>query len=200
MRCGRKGTTSSWASARDGRSGLGGYDDRAGGAGRNGLSSRLTAAEVTAMDARPLIAARRPGRPCVRRVSLGIYGDAVRRSSYRNAKLGTLLETIDEVLSATVPAPELAARGRPGTRGCDRQAYSARSRPRQMRRAAATEWCAVAAADSVTEETPATGEGARPPAAIAGMRSTGWRVMANSCVRARAPATRRVVGRHKRGL
>jgi len=36
------------------------------------------------------------GRPFVNNVSLGIYGDAVRRAGYRDAKLRTLLETAEE--------------------------------------------------------------------------------------------------------
>jgi diacylglycerol kinase family enzyme len=38
------------------------------------------------------------GRTFLNNVSLGIYGDAVRRPQYRGAKLQTLLETADEVL------------------------------------------------------------------------------------------------------
>jgi diacylglycerol kinase family enzyme len=38
------------------------------------------------------------GRLFLNNVSLGIYGDAVRRAGYRDAKLRTLLETVDEVL------------------------------------------------------------------------------------------------------
>ena len=59
----------------------------------------------------------------------------------------------------------------------ERQAYSARWRPRQTRRAAATEWFAVAAADSVPMERPTIGEGARAPGDVAGRRNTGWRVI-----------------------
>jgi diacylglycerol kinase family enzyme len=40
-------------------------------------------------------------------LSLGIYGDAVQRSAYRDAKLRTMLDTLHEVLSATDPPPEL---------------------------------------------------------------------------------------------
>jgi len=47
------------------------------------------------------------GHPFVNNVSLGIYGDAVRRSGYRNAKLRTMLDTIDEVLSTTAATPGL---------------------------------------------------------------------------------------------
>ena len=39
------------------------------------------------------------GRPFVNNVSLGIYGEAVRRSGYRDAKVRTLLETAQEVLA-----------------------------------------------------------------------------------------------------
>ena len=47
------------------------------------------------------------GTPFLNNVSLGIYGDAVRRPAYRDAKLQTILGTIDEVLSATTAAPGL---------------------------------------------------------------------------------------------
>ena len=47
------------------------------------------------------------GRPFLNNVSLGVYGDAVRRPGYRDAKLQTILGTIDEVLSATTAAPGL---------------------------------------------------------------------------------------------
>ena len=59
-----------------------------------GLERRIDMAEVN-------------GRPFLNNVSLGIYGDAVRRSGYRDAKVRTMLETVDEVLSATAPTPEL---------------------------------------------------------------------------------------------
>jgi diacylglycerol kinase family enzyme len=47
------------------------------------------------------------GRQFLNNVSLGVYGDAVQRSAYRDAKLRTMLKTIHEVLSATDPTPEL---------------------------------------------------------------------------------------------
>jgi diacylglycerol kinase family enzyme len=47
------------------------------------------------------------GRVFLNNVSLGIYGDAVQRSSYRDAKVRTLLETIAEVLGPSRAAPEL---------------------------------------------------------------------------------------------
>jgi diacylglycerol kinase family enzyme len=40
-------------------------------------------------------------------VSLGVYGEAVRRSSYRDAKVRTLLETAEEVLGPAAEAPAL---------------------------------------------------------------------------------------------
>ena len=40
-------------------------------------------------------------------ISLGVYGDAVQRSGYRDAKLQTTLDTLHEVLSSTAPTPEL---------------------------------------------------------------------------------------------
>jgi diacylglycerol kinase family enzyme len=45
------------------------------------------------------------GRPFVNNVSLGIYGDAVQRASYRDAKLRTLLQTAQEVLGPSAPPP-----------------------------------------------------------------------------------------------
>ena len=57
-----------------------------------GLERRIDIAEIN-------------GRPFLNNVSLGIYGDAVQRSGYRDAKLLTILETVDEVLSASNPTP-----------------------------------------------------------------------------------------------
>jgi diacylglycerol kinase family enzyme len=45
------------------------------------------------------------GRMFLNNVCLGVYGDAVRRPAYRDAKLRTLLKTADEVLSSTAEAP-----------------------------------------------------------------------------------------------
>jgi diacylglycerol kinase family enzyme len=47
------------------------------------------------------------GRVFLNNVSLGIYGDAVQRGSYRDAKVRTLLETTAEVLGPSRAAPEL---------------------------------------------------------------------------------------------
>jgi diacylglycerol kinase family enzyme len=47
------------------------------------------------------------GRLFLNNVSLGIYGDAVQRTSYRDAKVRTLLETTAEVLGPSRAAPEL---------------------------------------------------------------------------------------------
>ncbi|MBV9007090.1 MAG: hypothetical protein JO181_20650 [Solirubrobacterales bacterium] len=58
------------------------------------------------------------GRPFLNNVSLGIYGDAVRRATYRDAKVRTLLEAAEEVLGpgAAVSGMELADdRGRKHT-------------------------------------------------------------------------------------
>ena len=44
-------------------------------------------------------------RPFLNNVSLGIYGEAVRQAGYRDAKIRTMLQTVDEVLTATVVAP-----------------------------------------------------------------------------------------------
>ena len=47
------------------------------------------------------------GRLFVNNVSLGVYGDAVRRPAYRDAKVRTLLETVQEVLGPSAQAPAL---------------------------------------------------------------------------------------------
>jgi diacylglycerol kinase family enzyme len=47
------------------------------------------------------------GRMFVNNVSLGVYGEAVRRSAYRDAKVRTLLETAEEVLGPSGEAPAL---------------------------------------------------------------------------------------------
>jgi diacylglycerol kinase family enzyme len=47
------------------------------------------------------------GRMFLNNVSLGVYGDAVRRPGYRDAKIRTLLETAREVLGPSAPAPAL---------------------------------------------------------------------------------------------
>jgi diacylglycerol kinase family enzyme len=57
----------------------------------DGLERRIDVAEVN-------------GRMFLNNVSLGIYGEAVRRPAYRDAKLRTLLETAQEVLGPSAPA------------------------------------------------------------------------------------------------
>jgi diacylglycerol kinase family enzyme len=47
------------------------------------------------------------GRLFLNNVSLGIYGDAVQQSAYRDAKVRTLLETAQQVLSPGARAPAL---------------------------------------------------------------------------------------------
>jgi diacylglycerol kinase family enzyme len=47
------------------------------------------------------------GRLFLNNVSLGIYGDAIRQAGYRDAKLRTLLETVDEVLGPGGVADEM---------------------------------------------------------------------------------------------
>jgi diacylglycerol kinase family enzyme len=47
------------------------------------------------------------GRLFLNNVSLGIYGEAVRQPTYRDAKMRTLVETTREVLGPTAAAPEL---------------------------------------------------------------------------------------------
>jgi diacylglycerol kinase family enzyme len=59
-----------------------------------GVERRIDVAEVN-------------GRMFVNNVSLGIYGDAVARPGYRDAKARTLLETAEEVLGPSAPAPAL---------------------------------------------------------------------------------------------
>ena len=49
------------------------------------------------------------GRVFLNNVSLGIYGNAVQRSSYRDAKVRTLLETSAEVLGPSRAAPNCAS-------------------------------------------------------------------------------------------
>jgi diacylglycerol kinase family enzyme len=60
----------------------------------DGVERRIDVAEVN-------------GRTFLNNVSLGIYGDAVRRSEYRGAKVRTLLETADQVLGPSGEVPEL---------------------------------------------------------------------------------------------
>ena len=62
----------------------------------DGVERRIDLAEVN-------------GRAFLNNVSLGIYGDAVRRSAYRDAKVRTVLETADEVMrqGAVLPALHL---------------------------------------------------------------------------------------------
>jgi diacylglycerol kinase family enzyme len=59
-----------------------------------GLERRIDMAEVN-------------GRPFLNNISLGVYGDAVQRSGYRDAKLQTTLDTLHEVLSSTAPSAQL---------------------------------------------------------------------------------------------
>jgi diacylglycerol kinase family enzyme len=47
------------------------------------------------------------GRPFLNNVSLGIYGEAVSQSAYRNAKVRTLVETAERVLGPSGKAPAL---------------------------------------------------------------------------------------------
>jgi diacylglycerol kinase family enzyme len=60
----------------------------------DGVERRIDVAEVN-------------GRMFLNNVSLGIYGDAVRRPEYRDAKVPTLLETAREVLGPSGKLPEL---------------------------------------------------------------------------------------------
>jgi diacylglycerol kinase family enzyme len=47
------------------------------------------------------------GRVFVNNVSVGVYGDAVQRPAYRDAKLRTLLDTAHEVLGPSASAPQM---------------------------------------------------------------------------------------------
>jgi diacylglycerol kinase family enzyme len=60
----------------------------------DGIERRIDAAEVD-------------GRLFLNNVSLGLYGDAVRRPGYRDAKMQTLLATARDVLGPSAPIPEL---------------------------------------------------------------------------------------------
>lgn len=60
----------------------------------DGVERRIDMAEVN-------------GRLYLNNVSLGIYGDAVRQPAYRDAKVRTLLETAQQVLGPSAPAPAL---------------------------------------------------------------------------------------------
>jgi len=59
-----------------------------------GLERRVDLAEVN-------------GRAFLNNVSLGVYGDAIQQPGYREAKLRTMLKTINEVLSSTLSTPGL---------------------------------------------------------------------------------------------
>ena len=59
-----------------------------------GLERRIDMAEVN-------------GRPFLNNVSLGVYGEAVSRSGYRDAKTRTMLDTVRAVLSSTTPTPKI---------------------------------------------------------------------------------------------
>jgi diacylglycerol kinase family enzyme len=60
----------------------------------DGVERRIDVAEVN-------------GRVFLNNVSLGIYGDAVRQPTYRDAKARTLLETAAQVLGPSAAAPDL---------------------------------------------------------------------------------------------
>jgi diacylglycerol kinase family enzyme len=64
------------------------------GAFTDGVERRIDVAEVN-------------GRTFLNNVSLGIYGEAVRQSAYRDAKVRTLLETAQEVLGPGAEIPAL---------------------------------------------------------------------------------------------
>jgi diacylglycerol kinase family enzyme len=69
----------------------------------NGVERRIDVAEVN-------------GRLFLNNVSLGIYGDAIRKSSYRDAKARTLLDTAAHVLGPSATAVDLTVvddQGRP---------------------------------------------------------------------------------------
>ena len=60
----------------------------------DGVERRIDLAEVN-------------GRAFVNNVSLGIYGEAVRQSAYRNAKVRTLVQTAEPVLGPSGKTPAL---------------------------------------------------------------------------------------------
>jgi diacylglycerol kinase family enzyme len=64
------------------------------GAFTEGVERRIDVAEVN-------------GRTFLNNVSLGVYGEAVRRSAYRDAKVRTLLQTAEEVLGPGAEVPAL---------------------------------------------------------------------------------------------
>ena len=76
------------------------------------------------------------GRLFLNNVSLGIYGDAVRQPTYRDAKARTLLETAAHVLGPSAAAVDLQLvddRGRPTSqprRSCSCRTTPTRSNPR----------------------------------------------------------------------
>src|SRR6201993_2083786 len=69
----------------------------------NGVERRIDTAEVN-------------GRLFLNNVSLGIYGDAVRRPAYRDAKVRTLLETAAEVMGPAAGGARAGPGRRPGAR------------------------------------------------------------------------------------
>jgi diacylglycerol kinase family enzyme len=60
----------------------------------DGVERRIDMAEVN-------------GRLFLNNVSLGIYGDAVQKAGYRDAKVRTLLETVQQVMGPSAQAPDL---------------------------------------------------------------------------------------------
>ena len=68
----------------------------------DGVERRIDVAEVN-------------GRLFLNNVSLGIYGDAVRRPEYRDAKVRTLLATVQAVRGPGGATPELEPGGRSGS-------------------------------------------------------------------------------------
>ena len=65
------------------------------------------------------------GRLFLNNVSLGVYGEAVRRPDYRGAKVRTLLDTAQEVLGPSATGPRAARHRR-----CRARTLSSRGRPR----------------------------------------------------------------------
>ena len=73
---------------------------------RAGVPNPSARLELTVLERR-IDMAEVNGRPFLNNISLGVYGDAVQRSGYRDAKSQTMLDTLHEVLSSTTPTPEL---------------------------------------------------------------------------------------------
>jgi predicted polyphosphate/ATP-dependent NAD kinase len=124
----------------------------------DGVERRIDAAEVN-------------GRLFLNNVSLGIYGDAVRRPTYRDAKARTLLETAAEVLGPSAATVDLQSSTTAAARiatppSCSCRTTPTRSIPR-VRPAAGRRWTAGSSgSSSSTGRTPAKARGERGPGRV----------------------------------